>query len=251
MCGRYLLTSAPEAVRALLEYSETPNMPPRYNIAPAQPIAIVHMVGGQRRFALARWGLLPSWVKDPDEFPVLINARAETATTKPAFRGAMRHRRCLIPSDGFYEWQRKGRAKQPYLVCRADGAPMIFAGVWETWIGPDGEQIDTAAILTVAANECLAPIHDRMPAVLEAQDWQAWLDTDAVDARQAAELLRPAADDAVTVHPVSTRVNRVANDDAGLIEDVSLQAPLRDTPETAPRRRHTAKPGKPDQLDLF
>src|SRR6188474_349170 len=129
MCGRYALTSAPEAIRALFGYPEQPNFPPRYNIAPTQPIAIVRLVDGKREFALVRWGLLPSWVKDPKNFTLLINARGETAIEKPAFRNAMKRRRCLIPADGFYEWKRDGTVKRPYLIRLKGGAPFAFAGL--------------------------------------------------------------------------------------------------------------------------
>src|ERR1700690_199240 len=121
MCGRYAVTSAPEAIRALFRYGERPNFPPRFNIAPSQPIAIVRLAEGKRQFALVRWGLLPSWVKDPKAFKLLINARGESVADKPAFRAAMRRRRCLIPADGFYEWRATGKAKQPYYIRRKDG----------------------------------------------------------------------------------------------------------------------------------
>src|SRR5919108_69229 len=141
MCGRYAITSAPEALRRLFGYQETPNFPARYNVAPTQPIPIVRLQDGRRRFALVRWGLLPAWVKDPRTFSLLINARCEAVTDKPAFRAAMRRRRCLIPADGFYAWKAVGKSKQPYYVRLKSGEPMAFAGLWETWIGPNGEEM--------------------------------------------------------------------------------------------------------------
>src|SRR5579884_58758 len=145
MCGRYVIISTPEAIRAFFGYAEQPNFPPRYNVAPTQPIPVVRVVNGKRSFALMRWGLLPSWVKDPKTFPLLINARGESVLDKPAFRNAMRRRRCLIPTDGFYEWQPATR--QPYFVRAkrdAEGAapPLAFAGLYETWTGPNGEELD-------------------------------------------------------------------------------------------------------------
>ena len=151
MCGRYTLTvgagSDPGAVSLL---RSSPTFPPRYNVAPTQPIAIVRLVDGKRQFALVRWGLLPSWVKDPKTFTLLINARGESVTEKPAFRAAMKRRRCLIPADGFYEWQAAGARKQPFYVRAKSGAPLAFAGLWETWTGPNGEELETAAIVTTA-----------------------------------------------------------------------------------------------------
>ncbi|MGB2659105.1 MAG: SOS response-associated peptidase, partial [Pseudolabrys sp.] len=166
MCGRYAVTSAPEAIRALFGYPEQPNFPPRYNIAPTQPIAIVRLVDGKRQFALVRWGLLPSWVKDPKNFTLLINARGESVIDKPAFSAAMKYRRCLIPADGFYEWKAAGTRKQPYYVRANSGQPLAFAGLWETWTGPNGEELETAAIVTTRANRALADIHERMPVVV-------------------------------------------------------------------------------------
>ena len=182
MCGRYTVTSPPEALRTLFGYEEEPNFPPRYNVAPAQPIAIVRLVEDQRHFALVRWGLLPSWVKDPKTFALLINARGETVLEKPAFRAAMKRRRCLIPADGFYEWQEEGGRKRPFFIHAKSGAPLAFAGLWETWIGPNGEELETAAIVTTRANRTLAPIHERMPVIVPPEAFDLWLDCAKVDA---------------------------------------------------------------------
>jgi putative SOS response-associated peptidase YedK len=143
MCARFVITSPADAVRALFGYDERPNFPPRYNVAPTQPIPIVRLVNGARSYALVRWGFLPAWVKDPKTFSLLVNARGESALDKPSFRNAMRRRRCLIPADGFYEW-RVGAPKRPYFVRRQSGGPITFAGLWETWTGPNGEELDTA-----------------------------------------------------------------------------------------------------------
>lgn len=220
MCGRYAITSAPEAIRALFRYQEQPNFPPRFNVAPSQPIPVVRLANGVRQFALVRWGLLPAWVKDPKSFALLINARGESVLDKPAFRNAMKYRRCLIPADGFYEWQAGGGRKQPYFIRLKSGAPMAFAGLWECWTGPNGEELETAAIVTTDANRALGHIHDRMPVVLSPDAFDLWLNCAGVDAQTAAALIAPAPADLFEAYPVSTDVNRVANDNAKLLEPV-------------------------------
>jgi putative SOS response-associated peptidase YedK len=230
MCGRYTLTSAPEAIRALFRYEEQPNFPPRYNIAPTQPIAIVRLSEGKRQLALVRWGLLPSWVKDPKTFTLLINARGESVCDKPAFRNAMKRRRCLIPADGFYEWQAVAGRKQPFYVRAKAGTPLAFAGLWETWIGPNGEELETAAIVTTRANRTLAAIHERMPVVVPPEAFDLWLNCADVDAKTAEALIQPASDNLLEAYAISTAVNRVANDNAKLIEP---SAP--DEPEAVPK----------------
>ncbi|MGE5535816.1 MAG: SOS response-associated peptidase [Acidobacteriota bacterium] len=218
MCGRYVLTSAPEVFRNLFRYEERPNFPPRYNVAPTQPIAIVRLVEGKRQFALVRWGLLPAWVKDPKTFSLVINARGESVLDKPAFRNAMRHRRCLIPADGFYEWQNAGDRKRPFFVRTKSGEPFAFAGLWETWTGPGGEEVETAAIVTTVANRALAAIHHRMPVIVPPEAFDLWLNTRDVDARTASSLIAPAPDSLLEAYEISTAVNRVANDSPSLIE---------------------------------
>ena len=235
MCGRYTLTSAPEAIRALFRYEEQPNFPARYNIAPTQPIAIVRLVEGKREFALVRWGLLPSWVKDPKAFALLINARGESVLEKPAFRAAMKYRRCLIPADGFYEWQKAGERKRPFYVRGKKGGPLAYAGLWESWQGPNGEELETAAIVTTRANGTLAPIHERMPVVVPPEAFDLWLDCANVDAETAAALIAPAGEDVLEAHEISTAVNRVANDNPALIEPVGDVAP--ELPKPALKKR--------------
>jgi putative SOS response-associated peptidase YedK len=254
MCGRYVIFSTPEAIRALFRYGEQPNFPARYNIAPTQPIPIVRLVDGKRSFALMRWGLLPSWVEEPKTFPLLINARGESVLDKPAFRNAMRRRRCLVPTDGFYEWQAGGpAAKRPYFVRGkrgADGAapPLAFAGLWETWTGPNGEELDTAAIVTTDANRTLSALHSRMPVFVAADDFDRWLDCDAVPAEEAATLIKPADEALLEAYPISSAVNRVANDSETLIAPLSPQA-------AAEQAAAPAKPSKiknsDDQPTLF
>ena len=225
MCGRFAITLPPEAVRAFFDYIEQPNFPPRYNIAPTQPIALVlakpHTRGAERHFMLARWGFLPGFVKDPRDFPLLINARGETLLQKPSFRNALKRRRCLVIADGFYEWRRvsdKG-PKQPYLIRRRNGEPFGLAGLYETWSDPSGGEIDTACIVTTKANGLMSHVHDRMPAIIPREAFSNWLDVDGVAADAATSLLRPAAEDALELVPIGTAVNRVAND------DLALQAP--------------------------
>ena len=250
MCGRYTLTSAPEAIRALFGYAEQPNFPARYNIAPTQPIAIVRLVDRKRQFALVRWGLLPSWVKDPKAFSLIVNARGEGVTDKPAFRAAMKRRRCLTPADGFYEWKAGAPRKQPSFIHARSGAPLAFAGLWETWTGPNGEELDTAAIITTDANRTVAPLHDRMPVIVSPDDFDLWLGAGEVDgnadARAGALLIRPAPDDLLEAWPVSTDVNRVANDNPKLLE--LFTGPLGGEPGLDPARKPArAKAAKPEK----
>jgi len=253
MCGRYTITSAPEALRALFRYEEQPNFPPRFNIAPTQPMPIVRLVDGRREFALVRWGFLPSWVKDPNQFSLIINARGESVCEKPAFRAAMKRRRCLIPADGFYEWQATGGRKQPYYIHARSGEPLAFAGLWEAWEGPNGEEVETAAIVTTRANALLTPLHDRMPVIVAPDAFDLWLNCGAVDARTAEALIAPAPEGLLEAHPVSTAVNRTANDNAELILPLDLTAVQEKPPKparaAAAASRPRAKPAKPAASD--
>ncbi|MCB1490446.1 MAG: SOS response-associated peptidase [Rhodobiaceae bacterium] len=250
MCGRFSLTATPDEVRALFGYLDQPNFPPRYNIAPTQPVGIVREDGTGRRFALVRWGLIPPWVKDPREFTLLINARSETVTEKASFRNAIRRRRCLVPASGFYEWRRTGKPdKQAFWVPPAKGGLVGFAGIWESWMGRDGEELETAAILTAPANATLAPIHHRMPVVIPPEEFGRWLDCSADSAEPVRDLLAAPADDVFAPVPVSDRVNKVANDDADLqspVEDRRAPEPDEAT-EEAPKPKKTAG----GQMDLF
>lgn len=224
MCSRYSLTSPPEAVRSYFGYANEADFPPRYNIAPTQPVAIVRQnAKGIRELHLVRWGLIPSWVKDPSTFATLINARAETAASKPSFRGAMRHRRCLVPTDGFYEWTGPAGAKIPHLIRRKGGGPFAMAGLQEHWLGADGSEIETMAILTVAANNAMAAIHDRMPAVLAPEDFSDWLDCTSGSAEGMTGLLRPAPDDLLEIIEVSRKLNNPRNEGPEVQEPVRHQ----------------------------
>jgi len=221
MCGRYLITSAPEAFRRLFGYPEQPNFPPRYNVAPTQPVPIVRIAEGARQFALVRWGLIPPWVKDPRQFSLLINARGESVNDKPAFRNAMRRRRCLFPADGFYEWKVEGARKRPFHVHPADGAPIAYAGLWESWMGPNGEEVETAAIVTTRAAGTLAQVHDRMPVVVPPEAFDLWLDCRNVDALTASALFAPTPEGFFEAREVSPAVNRADNDGPELLAPAS------------------------------
>lgn len=222
MCGRYALTDDEAALMAFFGFSDGVAVSPRYNIAPTQPIAILRNDYGVRHLTFARWGLVPAWVEDPRAFSLLINARSDSLIEKPAFKNAMRYRRCIVPASGFYEWKRLGRHKQPYWIAPRSGGPIGFAGLWETWADRDGGEIDSACIVTVEANAVVRPVHDHMPAILARADFQLWLT--AADPEEAAALLGPAPDDLLAAIQVSERVNRAEPDDPGLIAPV---APMR------------------------
>ena len=256
MCGRYVILSTPEAIRAMFGYAELPNFPPRYNVAPTQPIPVVRLDNGKRSFALMRWGLLPAWVKDPKGFALLINARGETVLDKPAFRNAMRRRRCLIPTDGFYEWQ-PGPPKRPYFVRGKRGAggtapPLAFAGLYETWTGPNGEEVDTAAIITTTANRTLSFVHERMPVFVAPEAFDLWLDCANVEADVAAALIAPADEALLEVHEVSTAVNRVVNDSAALTAPIPAGAAPAAVNPPAVKEKKAKQPKPTDgQASLF
>jgi putative SOS response-associated peptidase YedK len=221
MCGRYAVTLPPEALREAFAYREQPNFPPRFNIAPTQPVPVVRLEQGQRQFILMRWGFIPGWVKDPKSFPLVINIRSESAQEKPSFRAAFLRRRCLMPADGFYEWHRIGEGRQrenrPYLFRRPDRAPFAFAALWETWHSQDGSEIDTVAMLTGPANGQMAAIHDRSPVVVQPEAFDAWLDP-AAEAGDLLPLLRPPAEDLFEMVRIGPAVNKVANDGPELHE---------------------------------
>jgi putative SOS response-associated peptidase YedK len=248
MCGRYVIKSPPEVLRALFGYLEQPNFPARYNVAPTQPVPIVRMWEGRRQFALVRWGLIPAWVKDPRTLSLLINARGESVNDKPAFRNAMKYRRCLFPADGFYEWRREPTVKQPFFIHAKDDGPLAFAGLWETWTGPNGEEQETAAIVTTAANRTLQPIHDRMPVIVPPETQDFWLDPN-VDAETASAAITPARDDLLEAYEISSAVNRTVNDSPDLIGRV---APGTAAAEAAAKPAESSKRKKDDrQASLF
>jgi putative SOS response-associated peptidase YedK len=253
MCGRYVITSPPAAIRALFGYSEQPNFPPRYNLAPTQPIPIVRLAEDKRSFVLMRWDLIPAWVKDPKTFSLVINARGESVLDKPAFRNAIRRRRCLVPADGFYEWTAgaDGGPKRPYFVRARSGGPVAFAGLWETWTGPNGEELDTAAIVTTRANRTLAPLHDRMPVIVPPDAFDFWLDCAKVDADSATAIITPASEDLLEYIEVSPAVNRVANDTADLIAPAPSSASLHAQAAVKPPVEPAKVKKRNEQLSLF
>jgi putative SOS response-associated peptidase YedK len=248
MCGRYAVTLPPEAMRDLFRYLNSIDFPPRYNIAPTQPILAVLVEHGRRTAKLLRWGLVPWWVKDPRGFPLLVNARAEGISTKPAFRDALKNQRCIVPASGYYEWMvGPDKQKIPFYITRRDGQPMAFAGLYATWSGPQGEEIDTAAICTTAAGPDTAAIHERQPVILEGQAIEDWLDTGAIHAAKAEQLLLPLPAGHVQAIPVSNRVNSNRNDGPELIVPLTAPEAIAATAET-PRKKKAAAGA---QLDLF
>ena len=216
MCGRYVFTSPLEAIQRMFNFDQMPNLAPNYNVAPTHEMPIIRRKKGDRRneLAIARWGLIPHWAKDMKIAYSTINARSETAASKPAFRGAFKSRRALIPADGYFEWKRDGKQKQPYLIRMKGGGPFAFAGLWATWTPPEGEEVTSYTIMTTAPNELMADIHNRMPVILGADDHGRWLDLDA----DPAEVLQPCPSDWLEAYPVDKRVGNVRNNDAGLIE---------------------------------
>jgi putative SOS response-associated peptidase YedK len=244
MCGRFVQASSPELLVARFGVDEpaATRHEPSYNVAPRATVYAVRDraegdggVGDRRRYLSdLRWGLIPSWAKDPKVGDRMINARAESLADKPAYERAFRRHRCLVPAEGFYEWQRRGSRKQPMFIRRRDGEPMAFAGLWAAWrdrgeggfADPDGDWLRSCAIVTTNANNTLAPLHDRMPVVLEERDWDRWLDPGSGDVDALAHLLQPASDDLLVAYPVGTAVNSADNDGPELVERVELEPTL-------------------------
>ena len=220
MCGRYTLTSSGEELALLFDISDLPLVVPRYNLAPTQEAAVVRVPapGEPRRLDLLKWGLIPYWAKEAKIGNSMINARAESAAEKPAYRTSFKKKRCLIPTDGFYEWKKEGKLKQPYLIHRQDGKPFAFAGLWSSWRNPEQEKpVETFTILTTDANDLLRPLHDRMPVILDPKDFDLWLDPKIDDAAKLQSLLVPHAVEGFEAFPVSRMVNSPTNDVADCI----------------------------------
>ncbi|MCM5569567.1 SOS response-associated peptidase [Burkholderiaceae bacterium FT117] len=227
MCGRYVLYGPDSRLVEAFDIAEMPPFRPRYNVAPQTEVLVVRArPDGSRIAELVRWGLIPAWAKDPAIGLKTINARSETAAAKPAFRAAFRRSRCIVPANGFYEWQAQpGRSrKQPFYIRPARGAFFGFAGLLERWQGPDGA-VASCAILTCEANAAMAPVHDRMPCILSADDYARWLDPDRRDADALQALLRPAPDDTLALHPVSPAVGNARNEGPALIEPFAAGEP--------------------------
>ncbi len=221
MCGRYTLTESPRRVAEHFRLRVGSDLLPRYNVAPSQPVAAVREGDQGRELVMLRWGLIPHWAKDTRIGYSLINARAETVAEKPAYRAAFRKRRCLIPASGFLEWAKLGRVKQPYHFRRRDGGPIAFAGLWECWESPDGELVESCSIITTEANGLVAPLHDRMPVLIDPADFDLWLDPACQRAEDLAPLLRPYPAEAMEAVAVSPLVNSPKNDDPECLAPVA------------------------------
>lgn len=213
MCGRFALKN-PKALREAFNLADTPELKPRYNIAPTQDIAIIRFSPAGRRLSMAFWGLIPSWAKAGDKHYSTINARAETVDTKPAFRHPFKYHRCLIPADGFYEWHEAGGIKRPHHIGRQDGAPFAMAGLWDIWNGPEGEVLSCSIIVT-EANQFMKPLHERMPVILDAKDYDAWLDPENHDIAGLKKLLVPAPEGLLTEWEVGRELNNPRHEGAG------------------------------------
>jgi putative SOS response-associated peptidase YedK len=222
MCGRFTLRTPQQVLVTHFALETQASLFPRYNIAPSQPVAVVRAAadsgGAKRELVKLRWGLVPSWAQDPSVGNQMINARVETAATKPAFRSAMRNRRCLIPTDGFYEWKKVGKPKQPYFIHLPGDKPFAFAGLWERWSDPEGRPVETCTILTTDASPLLRPLHDRMPVIVEPGDYAAWLDPSETDPARLRPMFASLTADQLVLSPVSTLVNSPANDDPRCVE---------------------------------
>jgi len=248
MCGRFSLSASPEDLCQLFGMEELGQFPPRYNIAPTQPILTVGIgANGSREGRLVRWGLIPHWVNNPNEFTLIINARSETINTKASFKTAMRHRRVLIPASGFYEWHRpddKAQPKQAYWIRPADGGIICFAGLVETWMGADGSELDSGCILTTQSNSQIGNIHHRMPVVIRPQDFDCWLDCKTQEPRDVMNLTHGVENGFFEAIAVSDRVNKVAN------TGPEIQEPGRAEPVANKIKTRKEKPDS-GQMDLF
>jgi putative SOS response-associated peptidase YedK len=223
MCGRYSLTSPPEAMYQLFGLKELVNLAPRYNIAPTQDVPVVRAGDAGRELVMMRWGLIPSWSKDISFGAKTINARAETVQEKPSFRTPFKSSRCLIPADGYFEWIKSEDGRQPWLFRRKDEGLIVFAGLWDRWVSPeDGEVIQSCSIIVREAGEFTRPLHHRMPVIVPPEKFSTWLGEGGNDMPAVQRVMDDATDNGLVVHPVSKRVNSPRNDDAACLEAVEL-----------------------------
>jgi putative SOS response-associated peptidase YedK len=224
MCGRFIQTASPEAIAQQFEVAELPLLKPRYNIAPSQPVVAIRIEPdtSTRKLVMLRWGLIPSWAKDPKIGSQRINAKAETVAVKPSFRSAFKKRRCLVIATGFYEWQVQGRTKQPMWIGLRSQQPFAFAGLWEHWKPAEGESLETCTIITTEPNDLMAPIHNRMPVILAPAAYDQWLDPLFQHVESLTALLRPYPSEELTAYPVSTLVNNPRHDVPQCLEPVSV-----------------------------
>ncbi len=226
MCGRFALSIPIEVIAELLRIGAFPLISPRFNIAPTQEVLAARRGEDGREFTTLTWGLVPNWSRDPTSGPKMINARAETLFDKPAYRGPAATQRCVIPASGFYEWDiRPEHNKQPYYITRSDEQPMLFAGIWDTWHGPDG-LLQTCSVITTGACAAISDFHHRMPVILESESVDAWLDPSRTGPNDLNHLLRSMPADAVDSRPVSRRVNKVHNDSADLTQRQDPEPPI-------------------------
>ncbi len=213
MCGRYTLRKS-EIEIAAADIIVTQTLTPRYNIAPTQQVPVCRIKDGTLELADVQWGLVPSWSNNLKSNAGMINARGETVAQKPSFRAPLRNRRCLIPADGYYEWQNTDGCKQPHFIRLKNDSAFAFAGLWDLWVDKNGSTaLESCCIITIAANRLLEPVHDRMPVMLEQKDYDEWLDPDVKDADRLERLLRQYAEDEMEVYSVSFVVNSPKNDD--------------------------------------
>ena len=224
MCGRFSQTASPEVIAQQFELTDPPLFNPRYNIAPSQPIVAIRIDPDTttRKLVQLRWGLIPSWAKDPKIGNQCINAKSETVAEKPVFRSAFKKRRCLVVATGFYEWQVQGRTKQPMWIGLRNKSPFAFAGLWEHWTPAEGEPLETCTIITTEPNDLMAPIHNRMPVILAPSSYDQWLDPTFQQAEPLKALLRPYPSEELTAYPVSTLVNNPRHDAPQCLEPVSV-----------------------------
>lgn len=220
MCGRFVLTANPEAIQLQFSLTGVPNIPPRFNVAPTQPVAVITNEK-PHELTFHQWGLIPSWAKDTSIGSKMINARAESVAEKPAFRSAFKRRRCILPSDGFYEWQDRGGKKVPLFIHLEDRELFGLAGLWEVWHSPDGGELRTCTIVTTDANSFMQPIHNRMPVILHKEDYGLWLSPDEEPADVLQGLLKPYDSSVMRAYEVSKMVNRPGNDVPELIAPVA------------------------------
>jgi putative SOS response-associated peptidase YedK len=226
MCGRYRLSRRKQIIEEHFDTADwQDDWSPRYNIAPTQPVPVIrqHPKEPVRHVSLMKWGLIPHWAKDPSIAASTINAKSETAATKPAFRDPLKVRRCLIPADGFYEWKRTAAGKQPYCFEVNDGELFAFAGLWDGWKNAEGQWVKTCSILTTTPNAVTATVHDRMPVILDRESYDLWLDPGMANVQVISDLMKPCDARLMRCYPVSTRINNVANDDEGCSKPVQVE----------------------------
>ena len=222
MCGRFVTVIPAEELKAIFGLIEKPPVEPRYNVAPTQSAGVIRCCddSNHNRLDFMKWGLVPSWSKDVSAGSHMINARSESVVEKPAFRQAIKYRRCIVPVSGFYEWEHSGPQKQPYYFYMADGSPMCFAGIWEAWKSPDGSTLETFSILTTAANKLIAPLHDRMPVIIPPEEHALWLNRNMHDTHLLEHLYQPFPPGLIACHKISTLVNNTRVDSPACIEEI-------------------------------